>query len=144
MSQFDAVVVGAGPNGLAAGVELTRSGRRVLVVEGSDAIGGGTRTESLTLPGFEHDVCSAIHRLGSLRRSSALAGIGDWIQPDIPVTHPLDGGRAGALDRSLDDTVLALGSDGIATAGSSAVSSNTPMISSHRSSVRSRFHRRIR
>lgn len=112
MSQFDAVVVGAGPNGLAAGVELTRSGRRVLVVEGSDAIGGGTRTESLTLPGFEHDVCSAIHPLGIASPFFASAGIGDWIQPDIPVTHPLDGGRAGALYRSLDDTVLALGSDG--------------------------------
>ena len=112
MSQFDAVVVGAGPNGLAAGVELTRSERRVLVVEGSDAIGGGKRTESLTLPGFEHDVCSAIHPLGIASPFFASAGIGDWIQPDIPVTHPLDGGRAGVLYRSLDDTVLALGSDG--------------------------------
>ncbi len=112
MTRFDAVVVGAGPNGLAAGVELTRSGRRVLVVEGSDVIGGGTRTEALTLPDFRHDVCSAIHPLGIASPFFASAGIGDWIQPDIPVTHPLDGGRAGVLYRSLDETVLALGADG--------------------------------
>jgi phytoene dehydrogenase-like protein len=112
VSQFDAVVVGAGPNGLAAGVELTRSGRRVLVLEGSDVIGGGTRTESLTLPGFRHDVCSAIHPLGIASPFFAAAGIGDWVQPDIPVTHPLDGGRAGVLYRSLGDTVATLGADG--------------------------------
>lgn len=112
MSRFDAVVVGAGPNGLAAGLELTRSGRRVLVVEGSEIIGGGTRTEALTLPGFRHDVCSAIHPLGIASPFFAAAGIGDWIQPDIPVTHPLDDGRAGALYRSLDETVVALGADG--------------------------------
>ncbi len=112
MGRFDAVVVGAGPNGLAAGVELTRSGRRVLVVEGSDRIGGGTRTEELTLPGFRHDVCSAIHPLGIASPFFASAGIGSWIHPDIPVTHPLDGGRAGVLYRSLDETAAALGPDG--------------------------------
>ena len=111
MSDYDAVVVGAGPNGLAAAVELTRSGRRVLVVEGSDVIGGGTRTEALTLPGFLHDVCSAIHPMGAASPFFHEIGIGDWIQPDIPATHPLDGGRVAVLDRSLDRTADGLGVD---------------------------------
>ncbi len=109
---FDAVVVGAGPNGLSAAVELTRRGRRVLVVEGSDVIGGGTRTEELTLPGFRHDICSAIHPLGAGSPFFRSAGIGEWIQPTIPATHPLDGGRVGVLQRDLDQTVDGLGMDG--------------------------------
>ncbi len=112
MSEYDAVVVGAGPNGLSAAVELTLSGRRVLVLEGSDVIGGGTRTEALTLPGFLHDVCSAIHPMGAASPFFRSNGIGDWIHPDLPVTHPLDGGRVAVLHRSLDRTADALGPDG--------------------------------
>ena len=112
MPHYDAVIVGAGPNGLAAAVELTRSGRRVLVLEGSDIIGGGTRTEALTLPGFLHDVCSAIHPMGAASPFFRSIGIGDWIHPDLPVTHPLDGGRVGVLYRNLDQTADGLGADG--------------------------------
>lgn len=112
MARFDAVVVGSGPNGLAAAVELTRSGRRVLVVEGSDTIGGGTRTEELTLPGYLHDVCAAIHPLGVASPFFRSIGVGDWIQPEIPFTHPLDGGRAGVIYRSVDATAAGLGPDG--------------------------------
>lgn len=111
MPDYAAVVVGAGPNGLAAAVELTRSGRRVLVVEGSDTIGGGARTESLTSPGFLHDVCSAIHPLGAASPFFRSIGVGDWIHPDIPATHPLDGGRVGVLHRSIDETARGLGAD---------------------------------
>lgn len=112
MSQYDAVVVGAGPNGLAAAVELTRTGRKVLVVEGAGEIGGGTRTEELTLPGFLHDVCSAIHPLGVASPFFRSIGVGDWIHPDIPATHPLDDGRVGILHRSVDETAAGLGADG--------------------------------
>ena len=111
MNGFDAAVVGAGPNGLAAAAELTRAGRRVLVIEQADVIGGGTRTEELTLPGFMHDVCSAIHPLGAASPFFESVGIEGWIHPDIPITHPLDGGRAGVLHRSLTDTVAGLGPD---------------------------------
>ena len=112
MNSFDAAVVGAGPNGLAAAAELTRAGRRVLVIEQADVIGGGTRTEELTLPGFLHDVCSAIHPLGAASPFFESVGIERWIQPDIPMTHPLDGGRVGVLHRSLAETVAGLGPDG--------------------------------
>jgi len=112
MPRYDAVVVGSGPNGLAAAVELTTAGRRVLVVEGADVIGGGTRTEELTLPGFLHDVCSAIHPLGVASPFLASHGIGDWIHPDVPATHPLGDGRVVVLHESVDDTVSGLGTDG--------------------------------
>ena len=112
MRHYDAVVVGAGPNGLSAAVELTRSGRRVLVVEASREIGGGTRTKELTLPGFHHDVCSAIHPLGAGSPFFRSLGIDDWIHPDIPATHPLDGGRAGVVFRDLAATAKHLGEDG--------------------------------
>ncbi len=112
MPGFDAAVVGAGPNGLAAAVELARNGRRVLVVEGSDRIGGGARTEELTLPGFRHDVCSAIHPSGLASPFFAEIGLEvDWIQPTIPVSHPLDGGRAVALFRSVEETAAQFGDD---------------------------------
>jgi phytoene dehydrogenase-like protein len=112
MSEYDAVIVGTGPNGLAAAVELTRSDRRVLVVEGADVIGGGTRTEALTSPGFLHDVCSAIHPMGAASPFFRSIGVGDWIHPEIPATHPLDGGRVAVLHRSLDETADALDTDG--------------------------------
>jgi phytoene dehydrogenase-like protein len=93
-------------------LEIARSGGRVLVVEGSETIGGGTRTEELTLPGFLHDICAAIHPMGVASPFFRRAGIGDWIHPTIPATHPLDGGRVVMLHRSVDLTADSLGTDG--------------------------------
>ncbi len=113
MSEFDAAVVGAGPNGLAAALELARSGRKTLLVEAAGEIGGGTRTEELTLPGFRHDVCSAIHPTGIASPFFAEAGIDvDWVQPPLPFSHPLGGGRSAAMHRSVDETAATLGRDG--------------------------------
>lgn len=116
MAEYDAVVVGSGPNGLAAAVTLAQESKRVLLIEGRDQIGGGTRTEALTLPGFKHDVCSAIHpfALGSpLFRHLPLAEHGlQLIHPPLPLAHPLDGGRAVAMHRSLAETAEGLGTDG--------------------------------
>ena len=118
VSDFDASVVGAGPNGLAAAIELARSGRSVLVVEKDDGIGGGTRTEELTLPGFKHDVCSAIHPAGVVSPFFKDNGLQiDWVDPPIPFTHPLGGGRVSALLRSVEDTSKLLGDDGAAYTG---------------------------
>ena len=112
MSTFDTTVVGAGPNGLAAAVEMARAGRKVLLVEGADEIGGGTRTEELTLPGFLHDVCSAIHPAGVASPFFGELGLEiEWIQPPIPFSHPLDGGRAVGLHRSVEETASELGVD---------------------------------
>lgn len=112
MGEFDAVVVGAGPNGLAAAVEVTRRGRKTLLIEASDEVGGGTRTEEMTLPGFRHDVCSAIHPTGAASPFFADAGIEiDWVQPPIPFAHPLEGGRSVALHRSVHETAASLGVD---------------------------------
>ena len=112
MLGYDAVVVGAGPNGLAAAAHLTRSGKRVLVVEQADEIGGGTQTAELTLPGFLHDVCSAIHPLGAA--SPFFRGIGldvEWIHPEVPVSHPLGGGRGAGLFRNVDESAARFGGD---------------------------------
>ncbi len=112
----DAAVVGAGPNGLAAAVVLAEHGLRVLVLEGSGAAGGGARTEELPRPGFRRDVCSAFHPLGAASPLFArlpLEKLGvRWIVPEIQLAHPLDGGRAAALWRSLDETCSRLGPDG--------------------------------
>ena len=114
----DAVVVGSGPNGLAAAITLALAGRSVRVLEGAATIGGGTRTEELTLPGYLHDVCSGIHPLAvasPFLRSLPLAGHGLLLlHPELPLAHPLDGGRAVALHRSLDLTSRGLGADGAA------------------------------
>jgi phytoene dehydrogenase-like protein len=111
----DAIVVGSGPNGLAAAVELARHGVDVLVLEGADTIGGGTRTSELTLPGFHHDVCSGCHPMGILSpffRSLPLAEHGlRWIQSPVSVAHPLDGEPAVLLRRSVSETAAALGAD---------------------------------
>ncbi len=114
-SLLDAVVVGSGPNGLAAAVELARNGASVLVLEAADSIGGGTRTAELTLPGFQHDVCSAAHPLGLLspylsRLPLAEHGL-TWIQPPASVAHPLDGEPAVMLRQSLDATAAGMGPD---------------------------------
>jgi phytoene dehydrogenase-like protein len=111
----DAVVVGSGPNGLAAAVELARGGASVRVLEGRDEIGGGTRSAALTLPGFCHDVCSGCHPFGILSpffRSLDLDAHGlRWMRPPVSVAHPLDGEPAVLLRRSLDDTARDLNGD---------------------------------
>lgn len=116
MPDYDAVIVGSGPNGLAAAVTLARQGAKVLVLEAKETIGGGTRTKELTLPGFHHDVCSAIHplALGSpFFRDLPLTDYGlSFMQPDIPVAHPFDDGTAAALYQSLIKTADELGEDG--------------------------------
>jgi phytoene dehydrogenase-like protein len=110
------VVVGSGPNGLAAAVELARGGASVLVLEARDEIGGGTRTAALTLPGFLHDVCSGCHPLGVLSpffRGLDLEPHGlRWVRPRASVAHPLDDQPAVLLRRSLEDTARDLGADG--------------------------------
>ena len=113
---YDAVVVGSGPNGLAAAVRIAEAGHSVLVLEAGDTIGGGTRSAALTLPGFVHDVCAAVHSLGVSSPALSLEKLGQhglrWLLPDIPLAHPLDGGRAGVLYRNVDETAAGLGTDG--------------------------------
>ena len=115
-TQYDAIIVGAGPNGLAAAITLAQAGCRVLVLEAKATVGGGLRTGELTLPGFHHDICSAIHPLGlgsPFFRNLPLADFElSWIQPTIPVAHPLDDGTAVALHRSFDATADSIGHDG--------------------------------
>ena len=111
-----AVVVGAGPNGLAAAVRLAQHGLDVTVLEASDQIGGGTRTSELTLPGVLHDHCSAFHPMGvgsPYLRTLGLDRYGlQWRWPEIDCAHPLDSGDAGLLLRSVDETAAGLGPDG--------------------------------
>jgi phytoene dehydrogenase-like protein len=111
----DAVVVGAGPNGLAAAITLAKAGRSVLVLEAAETVGGGVRTAELTLPGFHHDVCSAIHSLAKASpcfRELPLAEHGlELIQPPAPLAHPLDDGTAVLLERSVTETAAGLGPD---------------------------------
>jgi phytoene dehydrogenase-like protein len=102
-SSYDAVVVGAGPNGLAAAVVLAEAGRSVLVLEAKPTIGGGCRTEQATLPGFHHDICAAIHPMGvvsPLLRRLPLDKFGlKWVQAPAPMAHPFDDGSAAVLHR---------------------------------------------
>ncbi|HEX8959409.1 MAG TPA: NAD(P)/FAD-dependent oxidoreductase, partial [Solirubrobacterales bacterium] len=112
----DAVVVGSGPNGLAAAIVLAEAGQSVLVREAQPTLGGGARSAELTLPGFVHDVCSAVHplALGSpLFRRLPLTRFGlEWIQPPYALAHPFDDGTAAILERSLAATARRLGADG--------------------------------
>lgn len=116
--ELDAVVVGAGPNGLAAAIRLAEAGRDVLVVEAGRTVGGGSRSAELTLPGYVHDVCAAVMPLGAgspFLRSLPLEQHGlTWVQPPVPAGHPLDDGTAVLLHRSVDATAAGLGSDAAA------------------------------
>lgn len=115
-TEYDAVIIGSGPNGLGAAITLAKEGWKTLVVEAADTIGGGMRTKELTLPDFHHDVCSAVHPTAiasPLFQSLKLEEHGlRWIHPEIPLAHPLDDGRAAVLQRSLDATAEGLGADG--------------------------------
>jgi phytoene dehydrogenase-like protein len=112
----DAIVVGSGPNGLAAAIALAQRGLSVLVVEGSDTIGGGARSQELTLPGFVHDVCSSVYPMAvaaPFLRTLPLERHGlDWIHPPTLLAHPLDDGTAAVLHKSVDTTADQLGPDG--------------------------------
>jgi phytoene dehydrogenase-like protein len=115
-NELDAIIVGSGPNGLAAAIALAQAGRSVLVLEAAASVGGGTRTADLTLPGFRHDVCSAIHPLAlasPFLRRLPLADHGlEFAEPEIALAHPLADGSAVALHRSVDETARGLGADG--------------------------------
>jgi phytoene dehydrogenase-like protein len=113
---MDAIVVGSGPNGLAAAITMAQAGWKVRVLEAQDTLGGGARSAALTLPGFIHDRCSAIHPLAiasPFLRSLPLEHHGlHWIQPEVPLAHPLDDGSAVLLHRSVEQTSRELGPDG--------------------------------
>ena len=112
---YDAVIIGSGPNGLAAAVTLAQAGRSVLVLEANRSIGGGARSAELTLPGFVHDICSAVHPLALASpffRPLPLARHGlDWIEPPAAVAHPFDDGTAVVVERSIESTAAQLGPD---------------------------------
>ena len=113
--RLDAIIVGAGPNGLAAAIELARAGRAVRIYEAGETVGGGTRSAELTLPGFVHDPCASVHPLGMASpffRSLDLARHGlEWVQPEAPVAHALGPGRSIVLERDLAAIDGALGAD---------------------------------
>jgi len=118
MSAADAIVVGAGPNGLAAAIAIARTGRKVIVFESAATVGGGCRSDELTLPGFVHDVCSAVHPFAVASpffRSLPLADHGlAWVEPPALLAHPLADGDAACVYRSVEETAQALGADGAA------------------------------
>ncbi|MEL6674896.1 MAG: NAD(P)/FAD-dependent oxidoreductase [Bacteroidota bacterium] len=113
---WDAVIIGSGPNGLSAGIALAEAGAKVLILESAGAVGGGTRTAELTLPGFYHDVCSAVHPTGVLSpywKKLPLADYGlEWVYPEASVAHPLEDAPAVILSKSLEATADSLGKDG--------------------------------
>src|SRR5262245_30284728 len=116
MNQPDAIVIGSGPNGLAAAIEIARAGRKVLVLEAEPTIGGGVRSAELTLPGFVHDICSAVHPLAiasPLFRTLPLDAHGlNWILPPLMLAHPLDDAPAAVVDKSVGQTAERMGPDG--------------------------------
>jgi phytoene dehydrogenase-like protein len=115
VKEYDAIVVGAGPNGLAAGIELARAGRSVCVLEANQTIGGGTRSTELTLPGFVHDICSAVHPLAAgspffSKLPLTQHGL-EFVNPPAALAHPLDDGTVALLYRSIEKTAESLGAD---------------------------------
>lgn len=115
MAEYDAVIVGSGPNGLAAAITLAQAGCKVLLVEAKETVGGGMRTAELTLPGFHHDVCSSVHPLGLASpffRKLPLKQYGlEWVFPSAELAHPLDDGTAVIIERSVEATADLLGMD---------------------------------
>jgi phytoene dehydrogenase-like protein len=115
MPSHDTVVVGSGPNGLAAAITMAQAGRSVLVVEAEETIGGGVRSAELTRPGFVHDVCSAIHTLAKASPFFAEVPLGEHgcelVDPPAPLAHPLDDGTAVLLERGVEETAAGLGPD---------------------------------
>ncbi len=115
MAAPDAIVIGSGPNGLSAAITLARAGRSVIVYEAQSDLGGSCKSEALTLPGFVHDVCSAVHPMGVASPffgSLPLRDFGlEWIEPAAMIAHPFDDGPAAIAERSLADTAAAFGSD---------------------------------
>ncbi len=115
-NEYDAIVVGSGPNGLAAAIRLQQQGVQVLLIEGGDTIGGGMRTKALTLAGFKHDICSAVHPLAvssPFLKNLPLIDFGlNWLEPEVCAAHPLENGEAVALYNSLELTASELGVDG--------------------------------
>jgi phytoene dehydrogenase-like protein len=113
--EYDAVVVGSGPNGLAAAITLQKAGLSVLLLEAMDTVGGGLRTKELTLPGFKHDVCSAIHPMAAgspFFQQLPLKEHGlEYIYPEVAAAHPFDDGTAAALIKSVEETAQSLGKD---------------------------------
>src|SRR3954454_12803062 len=112
---YDVVVVGSGPNGLAAAITMQYNGLSVLLLEAKDTIGGGSRTKELTLPGFRHDVCSAIHPLAAgspFFRKLPLHQYGlEYFYPKVSAAHPFDDGTTAALIKSIEETAQYLGAD---------------------------------
>ncbi len=116
MSRVDAVVVGGGPNGLAAAITLARAGRTVTLLEAAPTVGGGARSAELTAPGFVNDVCSAIHPFGRTSPFFSQAGLERhglrWVEAGAPLGHPLDDGSGAMVFRDVDATARDLGPDG--------------------------------
>src|SRR5204863_6783511 len=118
MRQPDAVIVGSGPNGLAAAIVIAQTGRKVVVFEAEPVIGGGVRSAQLTLPGFVHDICSAVHpfaRVSPFFRTLPLEAYGlEWIEPPAMLAHPFDDGSCSLVFRSVAQTAAGLRGDAAA------------------------------